>query len=85
MQILKTKEDGKSEVVEDNKDRPFRFLPLNEDKLMFILWVFFIYIAGLLMSYNVLASLVMFFLMGTALLNNVGHLMKEEKEEKNGK
>ena len=78
MHILTTSKDGKSEVVDDGKSKkPFRFLPLDEDK------VFFIYISGLLMKYNVLASLFLFFVFGTALLNNVGHLMKDkEKEEK---
>jgi len=85
MEILKTTKEGKSEVLSiettDEKKKKPRFLPLNEDKYMFILWVLFIYLSGLLLSYNILISLFLFFAFGTALLNNVGHLMKDKEKE----
>jgi hypothetical protein len=87
MQIARTTKEGKTEVVEietkEEKKRKFRFLPLNEDKMMFIIWSFMLYISGLCMTYNILASLFLFFLSGTALLNSVGHLMKEKEEKEN--
>ncbi len=62
-------------------DKPFRFYPINEDKIMFIVWVFFIYLAGAMVTANIILSIFIFIIMGTALLNNVGHLMEEAKRE----
>lgn len=78
--------DENNKTLEDSNDRKLikmKFFPLNEDKVFFILYVFMIYASGTMLSVSIAFSILVFLLMSTMLLNNVGHLMKkEDKEEK---
>jgi fatty acid desaturase len=81
MVVANTKPQSTNTKVKLKWDKKFNFFPLNEDKMMFIVWVFLIYIAGAMVTINIILSIFIFLIMGTALLNNVGHLIRETKEE----